>query len=664
MKDGKRATPRGWMAAAAFVFAGANAWAQTPAPIPVEAFFKKPSISEATISPTGRQVALVAVNKEGYKQLVVIDTETLRAFVTASFQKADVVNVNWISDKRLVYNATDPDHDVSLSNGITGSYAVDADGQDFRDLSVYPPGSGLNVWKPWSHFVAATWLENSDSVFLETPKYGTDRQFRHVSLSRVDTRTGRAIVAGFEVPVEPYAWYTGPDDQPRVLATREENGRGAIYYRAAQGNEWKQLETFDRATREGGFDFIGFADEETLFVARQPKGADHKALYTYDTKTRTYSAEPLANAKGFDLHPWLVRSRNKIVGMRYLTDGESTVWFDPELKKAQARIDALMPGRVNSIDVPVRPEIPWVSVRAYSDTDPGQYFLFNLETGKAVHLGQARRDIDPARMAQRDFVRIKARDGLELPVWTTLPKDGKKGPRPAVVVVHGGPWTRGGFWHWEAQSQFLASRGYLVIEPEFRGSRGFGFDHFKAGWKQWGIAMQNDLADATRWAIAKGLADPKRICIAGASYGGYAVLMGLVNDPDLYRCGIDWAGVTDIDLMYSITWSDSGEEYKTFGMPVLIGDKEKDAAQLRATSPIYQAARIAQPLLMGYGGRDVRVPLKHGTEFRDAVQKTNHDVEWVVYPDEGHGWRQLKTNVDWWTRVEKFLARNIGEQAR
>jgi dipeptidyl aminopeptidase/acylaminoacyl peptidase len=267
-------------------------------------------------------------------------------------------------------------------------------------------------------------------------------------------------------------------------------------------------------------------------------------------------------------------------------------------------------------------------------------------------------------MAHRDFVRFKARDGLEIPAWVTVPKDGKKGPHPMVVLVHGGPWVRGGDWRWDADSQFLASRGYVVLEPEFRGSTGFGHQHFKAGWKQWGLAMQNDVADGTRWAIDKGLADPKRICIAGASYGGYATLMGLVNDPDLYRCGIEWVGVTDISLMYSISWSDTSESSKKYGMPLLVGDPEKDAAQLKATSPIAQASRIKQPLLLAYGGLDDRVPLKHGTEFRDAVTKTNPDVEWVVYPEGGHGWSLLKDNVDWWTRVEKFLARNIGEGSK
>jgi dipeptidyl aminopeptidase/acylaminoacyl peptidase len=172
------------------------------------------------------------------------------------------------------------------------------------------------------------------------------------------------------------------------------------------------------------------------------------------------------------------------------------------------------------------------------------------------------------------------------------------------------------------------------------------------------------VADGTRWAIAQGYADPKRICIAGASYGGYATLMGLVNDPDLYKCGVDWVGVTDINLMYDGNWryaSDLSDGYKQYGMPQLVGDQTKDAAQLNATSPLMQAARIKQPLLLAYGGADLRVPIYHGNKFYDAVKAGNQQVEWVEYPEEGHGWKLPKNRIDFWGRVEKFLDRNIGQ---
>jgi dipeptidyl aminopeptidase/acylaminoacyl peptidase len=173
--------------------------------------------------------------------------------------------------------------------------------------------------------------------------------------------------------------------------------------------------------------------------------------------------------------------------------------------------------------------------------------------------------------------------------------------------------------------------------------------------------MQNDIADGARWAVAQGIADGSRICIAGASYGGYSASMGLINDPDLFRCGINWVGVTDIDLMFSPIWG-AGRHAKTFNMHTLLGNPEKDVERFKATSALQQASRIKQPLLLAYGGADRRVPIVHGVRLRDAVQKTNPHVEWVEYVEEGHGWFLVKNRVDFWTRVEKFLERNIGSK--
>ena len=159
--------------------------------------------------------------------------------------------------------------------------------------------------------------------------------------------------------------------------------------------------------------------------------------------------------------------------------------------------------------------------------------------------------------------------------------------------------------------------------------------------------------------IADGIADPKRICIAGGSYGGYATLMGLVRYPQLYRCGIEYFGVTDIDLMYTNSWSDFSSDYKTYGMPLRIGDREKDAAQLVATSPLKQHAKINQPLLMAAGRQDKRVPIEHYTKMLDALKSHNPNVESVVYAEEAHGWHLDANEIDFWTRAEKFLDKNL-----
>jgi dipeptidyl aminopeptidase/acylaminoacyl peptidase len=420
------------------------------------------------------------------------------------------------------------------------------------------------------------------------------------------------------------------------------------------------LTEFDSIDGRGGFTPLAITPDGTLFASATRKGSDKAALYRVNTSTGEMDAEPLVALKDFDFNGELIMSGGKVAGIQYRSDAQTTVWFDEKLKAVQAHVDATLKNTINTISVPVRPATPYVLVHAFSDVDPGSFMLFNMETSKFAPLGAAMRDVDPRRMATRDFVKYKARDGLTIPAWVTMPRGGKGKKLPMVVLVHGGPWIPGATWQWESQSQFLASRGYLVVEPEFRGTTGYGWRHFRSSWKQWGLAMQDDLADGAKWAIEQGMADPKRICIAGASYGGYATLMGLVNDPELFKCGLDWVGVTDFDLLYSPAWGSMSTEAREYGMPRMLGDLEKDAERFAKTSPLVQAARIKQPLMLAYGGNDGRVPVQHGVKFRDAVTKTNSNVEWIEYKDEGHGWVRPSTNIDFWTRVEKFLARNIG----
>ena len=225
-------------------------------------------------------------------------------------------------------------------------------------------------------------------------------------------------------------------------------------------------------------------------------------------------------------------------------------------------------------------------------------------------------------MPTREPVRYPARDGLEIPAYVTLPPGREAKALPLVLYVHGGPWVRGATWHWRDEPAFLAAHGYAVLEPEFRGSTGFGRRLFQAGWKEWGRAMQDDLVDGIDWLARRGTIDPSRVCIMGASYGGYAVMMGLARDAERYRCGINYVGVTDIMLMFDVTWSDMrNTDFLRYNAKELIGDPERDAAQFKATSPLANAAKIRAPVLMAYGGADRRVPLVHGERMRDALRE-------------------------------------------
>ena len=350
------------------------------------------------------------------------------------------------------------------------------------------------------------------------------------------------------------------------------------------------------------------------------------------------------------------------MGLRVLTDARSTVWFDTGMKAIQRLADERWPGYVNTL-ICRRCGQPNMVVQAIAqaDTDPGQVWIYKVISKEWQAVGKIRRKIDPKDMATVDFVRIKARDGLDLPLWLTIPRGRKLGDSgPAVVMIHDGPWRRGSEWGWNKDAQFLASRGYLVISPEFRGGLGFGQRHFEAGFKQWGQAMQNDIADATLWAKQMGYAN--KFCIVGAGYGGYSALMGLINNPELFQCGISSLAITDPLLFIKgawLTYDDISDDFRKYRGRELVGDPEKDSVMLKANSPVEQAAKIRAPLLLVYGGEDKYVPLEHGLRLRSAMQKAGLNPQWVVYPDEGHGFLLKESRIDFAKKMEDFLDANL-----
>jgi len=215
------------------------------------------------------------------------------------------------------------------------------------------------------------------------------------------------------------------------------------------------------------------------------------------------------------------------------------------------------------------------------------------------------------RFADMKPVTFTARDGLRIGGYLTLPPGRAPRALPLVLLVHGGPWVEGDQWGFDPEAQLFASRGYAVLQPNFRGTLRYGWKHLHSSYGQWGLAMEDDVADGVKWAVAQGIADPKRVCIYGASYGGYAAMMGIAKTPDLYRCGVNYVGVTDIPLFLTMTWADYAQsDFVDYDAKVMVGDPDRDAKRLAETSPVNLAARIKVPVLMAYGAADVRVPIE------------------------------------------------------
>jgi dipeptidyl aminopeptidase/acylaminoacyl peptidase len=649
----------------------AQAQAQAnPALPPIEQFFSRPAFNGGLLSPNGRYLAARSSAKGQRDFLVVVDLQTNQGKVVASYNDADIGAFQWVNGERLIFDVNDrtvAQGDVEYAPGL---FAVNADGSQLVQLADRGVRSQTGTMTgrrilPWhTYLMPARGAQDSEFVYVRNVVWKTGYKRSRVSLLRLNTLTGQAQEVS-RPKQDVSGWLLDHKGEPRIAFGQDEDVTN-IFYLDPASKEWRKLTSF-KSYGDNPDDItpLAFGPDGKLYVAAR-NGKDTSAVYTFDIASGKLASEPVLNAAGYDFDGDILTSRDKVLGMHFTTDAESIEWIDPEMKAVQDSVDKLLPATVNLVSPPPQHSTtPWVLVRAYSDVIPSTYFLYNRESKLLNKVGETAPGIDPKQMGRQQALRYKARDGLEIPALLTLPPGGKKSGLPLVVLVHGGPWVRGSSWGWNPHTQFLASRGYAVLEPEFRGSLGFGSAHYKASFKQWGLAMQNDVADGVRWAVDKGLVDPKRVCIAGASYGGYATLMGLINDPDMYKCGVDWVGVTDINLMYGSAnhTSDMPDEWKRYGMPEMIGDQVKDAAQLKATSPIEQAARIRQPLLLAYGGADVRVPIDHGTKFYSAVKRTNPNVEWVEYPDEGHGFYLPKNSIDFWSRVEKFLDKNIGKGA-
>jgi acetyl esterase/lipase len=635
---------------------------------PVEAFFGEPTVAMATLSPKGNYVAYLYTDAQRKQRVIVRSTRNFDdATVTAQSRGEDapITAIHWVNENRLTFTVKDMRVEFE---GNLDEFAADRDGGNLQHLisgnwrhRQETTGSHLKtrVLTAAYGYYGPT-HDGSDDIIVEKYLWNNlDRQPESSRLYRLNTRT-RILSDLFEgsQPGKVRAWVLDADDAPRI-AYSSDKGRCILSYREKDGKEWKEVSNTD-CYKEARFHPAFFDSRNTLYVTAGYKGTT--ALYTFDIAKRERAKEPLIVLDGFDFagSPEMDHAARMLLGVHFQSDARSTVWFDPAMKEAQRKIDALVPGMSNQVTCGMEcRDTPALLIRSSSDRQPMQYLIYTPATNAIVSLGSTHPDIQRKDMGIRDFHRIEARDGLKIPTYVTMPPGKTKGPLPTVMLVHGGPWVRGGSWEWDAQAQFLASRGYVVLQPEFRGSLGFGFAHFRAGWQQWGRTMQDDLADTAQWAIRQGLADPKRIAIMGGSYGGYATLMGLIRNPELFRAGIDYFGVSDIDLMFTSAQGDFSENHIRYDMRTLIGDPDKDAEVLRQNSPVALAGKLTQPLMIAHGSEDRRVPIAHAERLRRALSEHNRKVDWVVYANEGHGLRHENNRIDFWKRVEQFLVTNL-----
>jgi len=642
------------IAIALFAAIAATAWAADK--LPIEDFFKLPQYSAMVISPDGRHIAALApVN--GRQNLVVLDFEHRKAVPVTHLDNKDIVQVFWLNDKRLMVQTGKRG---TRQDDIRGGamYAVDEDGENARKVieggDERMNDDSIMVWHGLQ-FVRR--IPDSDD-FIAQERVFEQYKSSPGALFRINSRTGR------QVPISGIKPDTGDDEQwvvdtkgvARVLVVASDK-RARVWYRPGEDAPWQKVDEFATLAGDSWEPLAVAEDDKTLYVSSRRGGRDKAAIVRYDPVKKEFG-EVIAAHPQVDISR-LIYPKKELLGVRYEADKFGTAWFDAGLSQVQAAMDKALPDTVNFLSF--SDDHQRFVVTAISDVKPGTFYYFDRKGGKLEFLADERPWIDSRKMSPMTPVRYKARDGLEIPAYLTIPKGSSGKNLPLVMVIHGGPWVDGDGWYFDPEVQFLASRGYAVLQPNYRGTTRYGWKHYASSFKQWGGTMQDDITDGVKWAVDQGIADPNRVCIYGGSYGGYATMMGLAKDPDLYKCGINYVGVTDLDLFVNATWSDFAySSWRKNELKDTFGDWSTESERLKKVSPVELAGRIKAPVMMAYGASDVRVVPQHGFRMRAALQHAGRDPEWFIAEGEGHGYRELDNQVMFYGAMEKFLDKHIG----
>ncbi len=614
---------------------------------PVATFFKRPAYTQLSLSPDGKLFAAI-VPALGRQNIALIDLDKTSGKLLSSFKTEDVISFRWIGDRMI--EVTTANIDDAGGTRIRRQALIDTDGALVRDL------------RTMGHRGAASIIGVLDRAGEDLLVQSYERNVASLDAYRYTPRTNRLELLTIESPGDVVDFVADRDGQVRAAVSIAKGGtRRIVSYRRSNGDKWVTLRderVEDQTITPIAFDF----DNRTLFVyAVDPDNAKRQAVYRFDPDANVLGERVYQN-KSIDAGA-LVFDHVRKVPIAVSDDSRGGyTWVDPEWKRLQDSIDAALPGTRNLMSWG-RYDPSRIVVRTESDSQPPIFYLLDRNTHKLQEVAEAFPNLSEKDLSPRRFTRYKARDGLSIPAFLTMPRkpDGEK--PPLIVDIHGGPFVPKQVGGYDAMAQFLASRGYAVLQPDFRGTQGYGSAFEQAGWKQWGLAMQDDITDGVKWLVDSGKVDPDRVCLLGGSYGGYATLWGLEKEPQMFRCGVAYVAVSDIELLFDVNWSDTNRydlgNYSTNFYIRSVGDPDKDRAKLREVSPLYHADRIQAPLLLAYGAADVRVPLIHGNRMRSALDKYGKTYEWVVYNDEGHGFTKDENRFDFYRRIDAFLAKNL-----
>lgn len=628
------------------------------AAVDIDAFVKKDRFETLKISPTGEYFA-ATVPLEDRTVLAILrraDNKLVSSFNVGKY--THVSDFDWVNPERVLISVVEKfgslDTPQSLGEIYTTTVTGNSDMLVGQRMNAQQLGSNIKQKK--AERVAAYLVDdlpNDDqTVLIAVVPFANDPYTR---LEKMNVDTGRRVPVA-RAPVRNARFIADNKGEARFATGVGSDNVRTLHYRASGSETWTLI---NNEFADGHAEYpIGFsADDATAYLqVEHESGPDSIVALDIASNKRTQ----LLRDDNTDPHAIIYRPGTSIPVGAIFHDGKPRAeFFDRSAPEARMfrSLQAAFPGdfpTVTSSSADGRLTL----VQTYSDRNPGDFYIFDSVAKKADHVISRSEWFDPAKMAETRPISLSARDGTPLAGFLTLPPGSSGKSLPLVVMPHGGPFGIHDQWGFDTEPQLLAAAGYAVLQVNFRGSGNYGRAFRKAGARQWGGTMQDDVTDATRWAIQQGHADPARICIYGASYGGYAALMGVAKEPALYRCAAGYVGVYDLPLMHKhgdIQGTGRGEAF----LDEWLG-KEKD---IEATSPARLADRIKVPVFLAAGGEDQRAPIAHSEKMERALKAAGVPVETLYYPKEGHGFYEQAHRKAYYEKLLAFFGRHLGPGA-
>ena len=598
--------------------------------IPMEDFFRNPEKSSFNISPDGNHIAYMKPWKSRMN-VFVMDMITKKEARLTSSQERGIYGFAWLTNKRIGYIKDEG------GNENMHFYAVNIDKSNEIDLTPFENVQARIIDD----------LEDDPNHII----IGLNKRNPQIhDPYRINVNDGKMDMIA-ENPGNISEWMTDHDGKLRIAITSD-GVNTSILHRTSESEKFKSILTTDFKVSVSPL-FFTF-DNKNLYVASN-RGRDKSAVFKFDLNN-AQEEKLIFEHDEVDVSGLMYsRKRKVLTGVNYTVAKNEMTFFDTWREDIQQKLEENLPGYEVGITSFSEDEAKAVVV-TYSDKSRGTYYYYDIDKNKLTELGKASPWLNEEDMSDMKPVQYRSRDGLVINGYLTLPKGTNGKNLPVIVNPHGGPWHRDS-WGYKSEIQFLANRGFAVFQMNFRGSTGYGREFWEKSFKQWGKSMQDDISDGVNWLIDEGIANPDRIAIYGASYGGYATLAGLTFTPDLYACGIDYVGVSSL-----FTFMESMPPYWELYRKMLyemVGHPDKDKELLASASPLLHIDKIKVPLFIAQGANDPRVKKSESDQIVEALQNAGIDVPYMVKNDEGHGFYNEENQFDFYREMEIFLNKHL-----